>query len=170
MKILMLGLDAAGKTTIFFKLKLGETIRTTSTIAHNLEFIEYKNIMYYMWDVGGQQLIRFHWKMYYYENDTQGLIFVVDSTDRERIGEAQEELMRLLAEDELRDAVILIYANKQDLPNAMNSAEITEKLGLKSVRNRNWYIQEACATSGCGLYEGLDWLTKQLQNSNRKTE
>ncbi|KAI5644268.1 ADP-ribosylation factor family domain-containing protein [Phthorimaea operculella] len=96
-----------------------------------------------------------------------GLIFVVDSNDRERIGEAREELMRMLSEDELRDAVLLIFANKQDLPNAMNAAEITDKLGLHSLRNRNWYIQATCATSGDGLYEGLDWLSNQLKNANR---
>ncbi len=60
---------------------------------------------------------------------------------RERIGEARDELMRMLAEDELREAVLLIFANKQDLPNAMNAAEITDKLGLQSLRNRTWYIQ-----------------------------
>merc|ERR1712035_22259 len=94
-----------------------------------------------------------------------GLIFVVDSNDKERIGEAREELMRMLSEDELREAVLLIFANKQDLPNAMNAAEITDKLGLHSLRNRNWYIQATCATSGDGLYEGLDWLSNQLQNA-----
>nr|CAI5843792.1 unnamed protein product [Callosobruchus analis] len=97
----------------------------------------------------------------------RGLIFVVDSNDRERITEAKDELMRMLAEDELRDAVLLIFANKQDLPNAMNAAEITDKLGLHSLRNRNWYIQATCATSGDGLYEGLDWLSNQLKNANR---
>ena len=93
-----------------------------------------------------------------------GLIFVVDSNDRERVNEAREELMRILAEDELRDAVLLLFANKQDLPNAMNAAEITDKLGLHSLRHRNWYIQATCATSGDGLYEGLDWLSNQLRN------
>lgn len=52
----------------------------------------------------------------------------------------------------------------QDLPNAMNAAEITDKLGLHSLRHRNWYIQATCATSGDGLYEGLDWLANQLKN------
>ena len=65
----------------------------------------------------------------------------MDSNDRERVGEAREELNRMLAEDELRDAVLLVFANKQDLPNAMGAAEITEKLGLHNLRNRNWYIQ-----------------------------
>ncbi|KAL6741605.1 ADP-ribosylation factor family protein [Ancylostoma duodenale] len=88
----------------------------------------------------------------------------MDSNDRERVGEAREELMRMLAEDELRDAVLLVFANKQDLPNAMNAAEVTDKLGLPTLRNRSWYIQATCATSEDGLYEGLDWLSNQLKN------
>lgn len=63
--------------------------------------------------------------------------------------------------------VKLMFCIVQDLPNAMNAAEITDKLGLHSLRNRNWYIQATCATSGDGLYEGLDWLSNQLKNANR---
>jgi ADP-ribosylation factor protein 1 len=83
-----------------------------------------------------------------------GIIFVVDSNDKERISEARDELHRMLNEDELRDALLLVFANKQDLPNAMNAAEITDKLGLQSLRQRQWFIQATCATSGDGLYEG----------------
>ncbi|CAF3978297.1 unnamed protein product [Rotaria magnacalcarata] len=153
MRILMVGLDAAGKTTILYKLKLGEIVTTIPTIGFNVETVEYKNISFTVWDVGGQDKIRPLWRHYF--QNTQGLIFVVDSNDRERIGEAREELQRMLSEDELREAIILIFANKQDLPNAMNAAEITDKLGLHSLRNRNWYIQAACATSGDGLYEDM---------------
>eukprot|EP01137_Pigoraptor_chileana_P019317 Opistho-2@80185 len=165
MRILMVGLDAAGKTTILYKLKLGEVVTTIPTIGFNVESVEYKNISFTVWDVGGQDKIRPLWRHYF--QNTQGLIFVVDSNDRERIGEARDELMRMLSEDELRDAVLLIFANKQDLPNAMNAAEITDKLGLHSLRQRNWYIQATCATSGDGLYEGLDWLSQQLKNQKR---
>lgn len=73
--------------------------------------------------------------------NTQGIIFVVDSNDRERVSEAREELQRMLNEDELRDALLLVFANKQDLPNAMNAAEITDKLGLHGLRQRTWFIQ-----------------------------
>jgi len=163
MRILMVGLDAAGKTTILYKLKLGEIVTTIPTIGFNVETVEYKNISFTVWDVGGQDKIRPLWRHYF--QNTQGLIFVVDSNDRERVGEAKEELSRMLNEDELRDAVLLIFANKQDLPNAMNPAEITDKLGLHSLRARNWYIQSTCATSGDGLYEGLDWLSGQLKNA-----
>ncbi|KAJ8284434.1 hypothetical protein COCON_G00032840 [Conger conger] len=152
----------SGKTTILYKLKLGEIVTTIPTIGFNVETVEYKNISFTVWDVGGQDKIRPLWRHYF--QNTQGLIFVVDSNDRERVNEAREELSRMLAEDELRDAVLLVFANKQDLPNAMNAAEITDKLGLHSLRQRNWYIQATCATSGDGLYEGLDWLSNQLKN------
>uniref|UniRef100_A0A8C5PG10 DM1 domain-containing protein n=1 Tax=Leptobrachium leishanense TaxID=445787 RepID=A0A8C5PG10_9ANUR len=111
MRILMVGLDAAGKTTILYKLKLGEIVTTIPTIGFNVETVEYKNISFTVWDVGGQDKIRPLWRHYF--QNTQGLIFVVDSNDRERVNEAREELSRMLAEDELRDAVLLVFANKQ---------------------------------------------------------
>jgi len=160
MRILMVGLDAAGKTTILYKLKLGEIVTTIPTIGFNVETVEYKNISFTVWDVGGQDKIRPLWRHYF--QNTQGLIFVVDSYDKERVNESKDELHKMLAEDELRDAVLLVFANKQDLPNAMAPGELTEKLGLNSLRNRRWYIQSTCATQGTGLYEGLDWLSSEL--------
>ncbi|KAM7341426.1 ADP-ribosylation factor 2 [Cochliomyia hominivorax] len=160
MRILMVGLDAAGKTTILYKLKLGEVVTTIPTIGFNVESVEYKNICFTVWDVGGQDKIRPLWRHYF--QNTQGLIFVVDSNDRDRITEAEKELQNMLQEDELRDAVLLVFANKQDLPNAMTAAELTEKLRLNQLRNRHWYIQATCATQGNGLYEGLDWLSAEL--------
>merc|ERR1711865_592240 len=159
-RILMVGLDAAGKTTILYKLKLGEVVTTIPTIGFNVETVEYKNISFTVWDVGGQDKIRPLWRHYY--QGTNGLIFVVDSNDRDRAEDAREELSKMLNEDEMRDAVILVFANKQDLPNAMPAAEVTEKLGLQNMRNRQWFIQSACATTGDGLYEGLDWLSRTL--------
>ena len=132
----------------------------------DVETVEYKNIQFTVWDVGGQDKIRPLWRHYY--QNTQGVIFVVDSNDRERVTEARDELHRMLNEDELRDAILLVFANKQDLPNAMNAAEITDKLGLHSLRQRQWYIQSTCATTGEGLYEGLDWLSAQLAKSGGK--
>merc|ERR1712107_259532 len=117
MRILMVGLDAAGKTTILYKLKLGEIVTTIPTIGFNVETVEYKNISFTVWDVGGQDNIRPLWRHYF--QNTQGVIFVIDSNDRDRIGEARDELHRMLNEDELRDAVLLVFANKQDLPQSM---------------------------------------------------
>jgi len=80
----------------------------------NVETVEYKNIQFTVWDVGGQDKIRPLWRHYF--QNTQGIIFVVDSNDRDRVVEAREELQRMLNEDELRDALLLVFANKQDLP------------------------------------------------------
>lgn len=157
----MVGLDAAGKTTILYKLKLGEIVTTIPTIGFNVETVEYKKLTFTVWDVGGQDKIRPLWRHYY--QNTQGIIYVVDSNDRDRVSEANEELQKMLREDELRDATLLVFANKQDLPNAMSVSELTDKLSLHSLGGgRKWYIQGTCATTGDGLYEGLDWLSTAL--------
>ncbi|KAK9516793.1 hypothetical protein VZT92_024704 [Zoarces viviparus] len=163
MRILMVGLDAAGKTTILYKLKLGEIVTTIPTIGFNVETVEYKNINFTVWDVGGQDKIRPLWRHYF--QNTQGLIFVVDSNDRERVAESSEELTKMLNEDELKDAIVLVFANKQDLPNALSVSELTDKLGLQTLRHKSWHIQSTCATQGTGLYEGLDWLSKELSKT-----
>ncbi|KAG1761341.1 ADP-ribosylation factor 1 [Suillus occidentalis] len=160
-RILMVGLDAAGKTTILFKLKLGEVVTTIPTIGFNVETLTHKKIQFTVWDVGGQERIRLLW--HYYFNNAKGVIFVVDSSDRDRILEAKEELRMLMNNDELKDSLLLVLANKQDMPGAMSASELTDKLELRTFRQRTWYIQCTCATSGEGLYEGLEWLATNLQ-------
>ena len=146
MRILMVGLDAAGKTTILYKLKLGEVVTTIPTIGFNVETVEYRNISFTVWDVGGQEKIRRLWRHYY--TGSNGIIFVVDSNDRDRVDDVREELMKILNDDEMRDAVLLVLANKQDLPNSMTAAEVTKNLGLHDLRHRQWFVQSACATTG----------------------
>mmetsp|Transcript_14869 Transcript_14869/g.44618 ORF Transcript_14869/g.44618 Transcript_14869/m.44618 type:complete len:207 (-) Transcript_14869:24-644(-) len=159
--IIMVGLDAAGKTTVLYRMKLSEAVTTIPTIGFNVEKLEYKNILFTVWDLGGQTRTRQLWQHYY--QNTDALIFVVDSSDRERIEEAHEELLKMLAREEMRDAVLLVLANKQDLPGAMTTSELTTKLGLHALgRSRPWLVQETCATAGDGLYEGLDWLAQSI--------
>ena len=212
-RILMIGLDAAGKTTILYKLKLGEIITTIPTIGFNVETVTYKNIDFTVWDVGGRDKIRPLWRHYY--RNTTALIFVVDSNDRLRIDDEEcwsnacDELHRLLSEDELRDIVVLIMANKQDLPNAMPVDEVQDRLkltqwtahspeSLLSLRpdtylkllpesiitvlseytphrhcgisgsQQKCFIQGTCATTGDGLYEGLDLLSNALGTKKKK--
>ena len=110
-RILMLGLDGAGKTTILYKLKLGDNITTIPTIGFNVETLEYKNINFTVWDVGGQDKIRRLWRHYYM--NTKALIFVVDCNDKDRVDEARQELTQMLHDEEMKDAVLLVFANKQ---------------------------------------------------------
>lgn len=163
LRILMVGLDAAGKTTILYKLKLGEVVTTIPTIGFNVETVDYKGVNFTCWDVGGRDKIRPLWRHYY--QNCQGLIFVVDSNDRERLAgddndySAKAMLHSMCAEEQLKDAPVLVLANKQDLPNACTVAEVTDALGLHTMRHRQWYVQGCCAALGDGLWEGLDWLS-----------
>ena len=159
-RILMVGLDAAGKTTILYQLKMGETVKTIPTIGFNVETLDYKGLNFTVWDVRGQDKIRVLWKHYY--QNTDGLIFVVDSNDRDRIDDAAEELKKMLAEEELKDCCVLIMANKQDLNGALAPNEVTEKLGMGQLKGRQWLVQGTCATNGQGLKEGLDWMAGVL--------
>ena len=109
-RVTMIGLDAAGKTTILFKLKLGDVVHAQPVVGLNVETVQYKKVKFTIWDLGGQDKIRKLWKHYY--KNTQALIFVVDSSDRERIELAKNELHKLLSEEELKDAVVLVLANK----------------------------------------------------------
>lgn len=160
-RIIMVGLDAAGKTTILYKLNLGETVTTIPTIGFNVETVRYKKVEFTCWDIGGQKKIRGLWRHYFH--DTDAVIFVLDSNDPDRMEEAKEELMHVMNHDLLRDAVLLVIANKQDLPHSMTPAEIMQRLQLaETFRSRPWHIQGAVATTGAGLYEALDWLSETL--------
>jgi ADP-ribosylation factor protein 6 len=160
MRVLMLGLDAAGKTTILYKLKLGQGVSTIPTVGFNVETVAYKKVKFNVWDVGGQDKIRPLWRHYY--AGTQALIFVVDSSDRERVDEAKTELMRIINDREMKDSTLLVFANKNDLEDVMDIAEVTEKLDLHKLKDRNWHVQSSCALNGDGLLDGLTWLASYL--------
>ena len=86
------------------------------------------------------------------------MVFVIDSTDIERLGTAAEELSAMLNEDELRDSGLLVFANKQDQPGAKGAGEISEALRLGELKDRNWSIVACSAMDGSGVEEGMDWL------------
>jgi len=165
-RILMLGIDGAGKTTILYKLKMGENINTVPTIGFNVESLQFRNIKFTVWDVGGQDRIRKLWRHYY--EGTNGLIYVVDSNDVNRIEESSLELEKLLREQEMSNACLLVLANKQDLPNAVSVSELTERLGLHRLRDRAWNVQATCAMSGDGLHEGMEWLATAIKNNRNR--
>jgi len=162
-KILMVGLDSSGKTTMLYKLKLGEVVTTIPTIGFNVETIEHRsptNLQITTWDVGGQDRIRPLWRHYY--EGINAVVYVVDSNDRERLTEAKNEMSKVLGEV-AADLPLIVICNKQDLPNAMSFYEIKNGLDLYSVGSRPCEALACCAVTGDGLYEMLDWIA-----SNRK--
>jgi signal recognition particle receptor subunit beta len=119
-------------------------------------------------DAGGQKKLRQLWQ--YYLKNTQALVFVVDSADRERLPEAKEELRMLMERPELVGGVLLVLANKQDMPHALPPEEIARKLKLKRVaRKTTWHIQGTVGTTGNGLYEAIDWLATALRDHEAAT-
>ncbi|KAL5019455.1 hypothetical protein ScPMuIL_002347 [Solemya velum] len=158
-RIIIQGLDAAGKTTILYRLKLGEVVTTIPTIGFNVETISYNKVNITAWDVGGRDKMRPLFRHYY--AGTDAILFVVDSNDRERISQIADELQTTVNEDQLRDAVFCIIANKQDLVGAMSVEEVYKELNLRNIKQKH-SIFPASAIKGEGLYEPLDWLTAEL--------
>nr|XP_020747457.1 ADP-ribosylation factor-like protein 2 isoform X1 [Odocoileus virginianus texanus] len=156
------GLDNAGKTTILKKFN-GEDIDTISpTLGFNIKTLEHRGFKLNIWDVGGQKSLRSYWRNYF--ESTDGLIWVVDSADRQRMQDCQRELQNLLVEERLAGATLLIFANKQDLPGALSSNAIREALELDSIRSHHWCIQGCSAVTGENLLPGIDWLLDDISS------
>jgi ADP-ribosylation factor-like protein 5B len=147
----------------FFLRLLNEVVVTAPTIGSNVEEVTYKNVKFMMWDLGGQESSRASWSTYY--KQTNAVMLVVDSTDRERIPIIKAELERMLASEQLKSAVLLVFANKQDVKDAMTAAEISDALGLHAVKDHGWHIQESCALTGFGLTDGMDWISRSITSS-----
>ncbi|KDQ64765.1 hypothetical protein JAAARDRAFT_167398 [Jaapia argillacea MUCL 33604] len=161
-RILMLGLDSAGKTTILYRLQIGEVVSTIPTIGFNVETVEYKNIKFQVWDLGGQSSIRPYWRCYF--PNTSAIIYVIDSSDHARIPTSRSELLTMLSEDELAGVPLLVFCNKQDVEGATKPEEISDLLGLAGgEKGREWSVRGCCALKGEGLEEGLDWLVSAIQ-------
>ncbi|EWM26356.1 adp-ribosylation factor [Nannochloropsis gaditana] len=161
-RVVLLGLDNAGKTTCVYRLLLGKKVDTVPTVGFNSEEVRYQRCNFIMWDIGGQAKIRKLWK--HYVESADALIFVVDAQDRARLAEARSAFKRMLRYKTLKNTVLLILANKMDYEHAMSSAEIVQGLEVKRVVGRRpWWVQETCAISGQGLREGMDWLLQTLE-------
>ncbi|XP_065882453.1 ADP-ribosylation factor-like protein 2 [Dysidea avara] len=160
MRLLILGLDNAGKTTILKKFS-GEDISIISpTLGFNIKTLEYKSFKLNFWDVGGQKSLRSYWRNYF--ESTDGLIWVVDSADRRRLQDCKDELHALLLEERLAGATLLVFANKQDLPGSLSAEEIKECLQLDMIKTHHWQILQCSAVTGENLVNGIDWIISDI--------
>ncbi|KAI9902477.1 hypothetical protein N3K66_001829 [Trichothecium roseum] len=161
LRILMLGLDNAGKTTIVKKI-MGEDVNTVSpTLGFIIKTIDYEGYKLNIWDVGGQKTLRSYWRNYFEKTDA--LIWVVDATDRLRIQDCRDELQGLLQEERLAGASLLVFANKTDVEGCMDEKEILRALELESIRTHRWHVLRCSAMTGSNLKEGLAWVVDEAK-------
>ncbi|XP_077679394.1 ADP-ribosylation factor-like protein 3 isoform X1 [Eretmochelys imbricata] len=150
-RILLLGLDNAGKTTLLKQLASEDISHITPTQGFNIKSVQSQGFKLNVWDIGGQRKIRPYWRNYFENTDV--LIYVIDSADRKRFEETGQELAELLDEEKLSGVPVLIFANKQDLLTAAPASEIAEGLNLHTIRDRIWQIQSCSALTGEGRHE-----------------
>jgi len=165
-RIILLGLDNAGKSTILRKLVDQEIHSVTPTQGFNIKSVTTDGVKLNVWDIGGQKSIRPYWRNYF--NSTDAIIYVIDAADRRRMEETGIELQQILDEESLAGVPLLIYANKQDLINALSQAEITAGLNLHAIRDRQWQIIGCSAKHGENLKEGIEFIVNELQFDKKK--
>ena len=159
-KIIILGMQNAGKTTILYRLSLGQLVKTTPTIGSNVEELTYNNVKFQAWDLGGQESTRSVWDVYYMNTDA--IVYVIDSIDEEYYEESKTQFHKMLNNPALKNATILIFANKQDLPGAKTVNKLIEDYGFDKIKSHIWHIQSCSALKGEGLVTGIKWLSEQL--------
>ena len=159
-KIIILGMQNAGKTTILYRLSLGTLVKTTPTIGSNVEELIYNNVKFQAWDLGGQESNRSVWDVYYMSTDA--IVYVIDSKDDEYFEESKSQFYKLLAHPNLKNATILIFANKQDLPGAKSVSQLIQDYEFDKIKYHIWQIQACSALKGDGLVTGIKWLSEQL--------
>lgn len=166
LRILLLGLDNAGKTSCLKKLSEEEISHIMPTQGFNIKSLQQDGFKLNVWDIGGQRAIRPYWQNYF--TNTDALIFVIDSTDKRRLEECGLELANLLEQEKLQNVPVLIFANKQDLITALSPGDISDALHLHNIRDRVWQIQACSAKNGTGLQEGIEWCIRTVEQQKKK--
>ncbi|KAL4503314.1 hypothetical protein ABPG72_000920 [Tetrahymena utriculariae] len=164
-KIVMIGLDGAGKTSILNQLKVKKFMETVPTIGLNIETIQYKNLEFLVFDVGGK--VRSLWSHYY--DNLDAIIFVVDSTDKERLWQVKDEFRKLSSELSFQNAVVLVLFNKQDLPECVEFKALVEETGVDNMNENDIIIQKCSAKTGDGLMDGMEKLVSYFLNNDKNS-
>ncbi|NWW48043.1 ARL11 protein, partial [Pedionomus torquatus] len=161
-RVVMLGLDFAGKSTLLYKLKSGRAVETCPTVGFNVESLQTPcRVSFTLWDVGGQGSLRASWPDYL--EDTRTLVFVLDSTDMARLPEAAAALEEVLSYPSMAGVPVLLLANKQEMPGALAPAQLGERLQGGRLMERRWVLRGCSAHTGQGLQEALAVLGELLR-------
>ena len=161
----MLGLDNAGKTTIVKKFCNRDITAISPTLGFEITPLQFKGFTINLWDVGGQRVLRAYWKNYF--ESTDGLIWVVDSNDTDRLETCKEKLRELLKEEKLYGASLLLLLNKQDIEGSKTKEEIAEILDVKQIVSgrRHAHLECCSAVTGDGLLSGMNWLIDDIKKN-----
>ena len=169
--VVMLGLDSAGKSTVLYRLKFDQYVNTVPTVGFNCEKVKgtqgkAKGVSFTIWDVGGQDKVRPLWRSY--TRQTDGIVFVLDAVDTERMEEARVELLRTARSSDISGVPILVLANKQDLPGARSAQDVEKLLQLHELSASNaWQVRDTCAVTGEGLDEALECLYQMITKRHK---
>jgi ADP-ribosylation factor-like protein 2 len=162
LRILMLGLDNAGKTTVVKKFCGSDTSTISPTLGFQIVPLQFRGLTLNVWDIGGQQTLRSYWRNYF--EATDGIVWVVDSNDVARLQDCKRELHQMLMEERLAGASLLIFLNKTDIPTAASGDEIAALLDVESIRatKRHVKLVRCSAVTGAGLLDGVSWLVDDI--------
>ncbi|OAF67561.1 ADP-ribosylation factor L [Intoshia linei] len=159
-RLVMVGLDNSGKTTVLHKLKHNTNVSTIPTIAFNVDNFKFKNLNLNVWDIGGQDKFVSKWNHHFQNTDV--LIFVIDSSDISRVRQASKRLHECLQHQLLENVLLMVLANKQDMPNSLKIDEMITRLELEKVVQW-WICHPTCALTGEGLIEAFTILSKKIK-------
>lgn len=154
------GLDNAGKTTIVKRLNNEDITTVSPTLGFQIKSLQHGQYTLNIWDVGGQKTLRSYWRNYFEQTD--GLVWVVDSADSRRMQDCADELHKILTEERLAGATLLILANKQDVAGALAAEEIKRLMRLEDLGSRHWSVLPCSAVTGVGVDQGFDWLVADV--------
>ena len=166
-RLVVIGLDNSGKTTLVNHLRPARlaSFEVVPTVGLAIESFDHGKLRLTVVDMSGASTYRGLWETYY--RGCQAIVFVVDASDKIRLCVAKDELDAMLAHADVRggQAPVLVFANKSDLPGAVDPSECSLILGLPAISDRAWQIQASNALSGEGVGEGVQWLTQQLERA-----
>jgi GTP-binding protein SAR1 len=161
--LLLLGLDNAGKTTLLHRLRTGDIRSFPPTDRpHHVDAPFYiQGIQFQAWDLGGHEAVRHLWEDYVTEK-VSAVLFLVDANDSTRLEEAAYELDALIGEQMLADLPVAILLNKCDMPNAMATTEICERIEFKALQDmqgeKKLQIFRISVLKGEGYQEAFRWI------------
>eukprot|EP00245_Coleochaete_scutata_P005616 TRINITY_DN19277_c0_g1_i1.p1 TRINITY_DN19277_c0_g1~~TRINITY_DN19277_c0_g1_i1.p1 ORF type:complete len:204 (-),score=44.08 TRINITY_DN19277_c0_g1_i1:123-734(-) len=170
--VLILGVDKAGKTTLLERVKTIYTDfeglppdRIVPTVGLNIGRVEAHKAKLIFWDLGGQIGLRTIWEKYFEE--AHAVLYVVDSAGQNRFEDVKGALEKVLRHEDLYGAPVLVMANKQDLPGACSSEELSQMLELTHHDDRPCMVKAVCAYDGSGVRDGVMWLVEAMRRSQR---